>query len=457
MNAPQQYTITIYSEANGRTQNQTVTGNETVYYIKQKIIQEWGMQMGPEGLQLRKDGNILQENQSLHEAGIHANDLLVLAINMNYINNTQQRTFQPQQQQQQSFQPQQQQMYQRNPIERFQEMIQKRATTEEVMKAVSTDKNLLIALINYHPQIAEWIIFGKANELEKNLAEIQERAIRPINEQQFKELPVNVKLAWARKTLGDQHERTQKYMEESIHEENLHKNYLDAMEELPESFGRVVMLFIKVKINNKDTVALIDTGAQMSVISEKKALNLGLGRWINKRFEGKVHGVGTSNIIGRICKTEMFIGDASIDTSLTVLENQKHDAIDIIIGLDLMKSHGIIVDLQQNVLRVGNTSIPFLSEGELPKDLKSPMPTTPSGRISESIFDQPQHMPPQQQIPPPQQPQMSGQQQMPPLSSEQLEKVNNLCSICQIPRPLAIATLTNLNWNLELAISSLLG
>ncbi|KAG1539699.1 hypothetical protein G6F46_005873 [Rhizopus delemar] len=62
----------------------------------------------------------------------------------------------------------------------------------------------------------------------------------------------------------------QKRIEDAIRQENIAANLEAAMEYNPESFARVTRLYINVEINNKKLVALVDSGAQSTVILKQQ-------------------------------------------------------------------------------------------------------------------------------------------------------------------------------------------
>jgi hypothetical protein len=51
---------------------------------------------------------------------------------------------------------------------------------------------------------------------------------------------------------------------------------------------------------------------------------------------------------------------------LELIVQSKGDDVDLILGLDMMKTHGVCIDLERNALRFRNRKVNFLSEHELP-------------------------------------------------------------------------------------------
>lgn len=68
----------------------------------------------------------------------------------------------------------------------------------------------------------------------------------------------------------------QKRIEQEIKRLNIAENLSNAMEYNPESFGRVVMLYIPVKVNGVAIKAFVDSGAQATIISPALASKCGL-------------------------------------------------------------------------------------------------------------------------------------------------------------------------------------
>lgn len=157
----------------------------------------------------------------------------------------------------------------------------------------------------------------------------------------------------------------QKRIEDAIRQENIAANLEAAMEYNPESFARVTRLYINVEINNKKLVALVDSGAQSTVISPETAESCGLMRLLDTRFSGVAKGVGTAKILGRIHSAQMRLSRNSFLTcSFIVVEGKGSE---LLFGLDMLKKHRACIDLRKNALTFDEFDIPFLAEHELPE------------------------------------------------------------------------------------------
>ena len=113
-----------------------------------------------------------------------------------------------------------------------------------------------------------------------------------------------------------------------------------ALEFTPESFSRVVMLYLNIKVNGVPVKALVDSGARATVMSERCAERCNIMRLVDRRYAGIAFGVGRQKIIGRVHLGQLQIGNDFLTSSFQVLENQ---AEDMLLGLDMLKRHQVIL------------------------------------------------------------------------------------------------------------------
>uniref|UniRef100_A0ACB8EEH2 Cyanamide hydratase n=1 Tax=Sphaerodactylus townsendi TaxID=933632 RepID=A0ACB8EEH2_9SAUR len=143
-------------------------------------------------------------------------------------------------------------------------------------------------------------------------------------------------------------------IEEDIRQQNIEENMTIAMEEAPESFGQVVMLYINCKVNGHPVKAFVDSEVQHPI------------KLVDRRWAGIAKGVGTQKIIGRVHLAQVQIEGDFLPCSFSILEEQP---MDMLLGLDMLKRHQCSIDLKKNVLVIGTTGsqTTFLPEGELPE------------------------------------------------------------------------------------------
>lgn len=148
-------------------------------------------------------------------------------------------------------------------------------------------------------------------------------------------------------------------------QKGIDENWEAALEHNPEAFARVVMLYVDMEVNGVPLKAFVDSGAQSTIISKSCAERCGLLRLLDQRYRGVAVGVGQSEILGRIHVAPLKIGQQFYPCSFTVLDA---DNMEFLFGLDMLRKHQCIIDLKENVLRVGGgeVAVPFLQEKDIP-------------------------------------------------------------------------------------------
>jgi len=208
---------------------------------------------------------------------------------------------------------------------------------------------------------------------------------------------------------------------------------------------------------------MVDSGAQATVMTPGCAEACGIMRLVDKRFSGIARGVGTANIIGRVHLFQIKIGNLHLPCSFTVMEGR---AVDLLLGLDMLKRHQAVIDLAKDSLIIQGVEIPFLGEADIPKELEiaEQEPTLPGpagttiGQRSGAVMDPeagpsgpgPASAPSRQRIPPAATPQRTAPAPAAGGSSFSEEDINKLIQL-GFSRENAINALQATDGNVELA------
>ncbi|KAB2631220.1 DNA damage-inducible protein 1-like [Pyrus ussuriensis x Pyrus communis] len=137
--------------------------------------------------------------------------------------------------------------------------------------------------------------------------------------------------------------KAQKKIEAAIRQKGIDENWAAAPEHNPEAFARVT-LYVDMEVS----------GVPLKIVEAFRST-----------YKGIAHGVGQSEILGRIHVAPINIGSIFYPCSFMVLDAPN---MEFLFGLDMLRKHQCIIDLNENVLRVGGgeVSLPFLQEKDIP-------------------------------------------------------------------------------------------
>ncbi|CAH9076185.1 unnamed protein product [Cuscuta europaea] len=218
------------------------------------------------------------------------------------------------------------------------------------------DSNLVAQLFQNDPELAQCILGNDINKLQEILR-LRHKQRTELLRRKDEEMAL---------LYADPFDiEAQKKIEEAIRQKGIDENWEAALEHNPEAFARVVMLYVDMEVNGVPLKAFVDSGAQSTIISKSCAERCGLLRLLDTRYRGIARGVGQSEILGRIHVAPIKIGPVFYPCSFLVLDSPN---MEFLFGLDMLRKHQCMIDLKDNVLRVGGGEVaaPFLHEKDIP-------------------------------------------------------------------------------------------
>ena len=229
---------------------------------------------------------------------------------------------------------------------------------KEIHDRFLTSPDDLNTLFNTNPELAEAIVSGNTAKVEGIVRKQVEEAEKKRKDEEME---------YIRLMNSDPNDpQVQEKIAKIIKQKNIDENLRQAEEYMPETLFPVHMLFINLEINKKKVVALVDTGAQSTVMSQDLCQKCDLLNLCDTRYSGIAKGVGTSRIIGVVHAAQMNINNKVLMAKITVIENA---SIGFIFGLDNMRAHRCTIDLNKNGLVFPDIGVTakFLSDGEIKK------------------------------------------------------------------------------------------
>lgn len=233
---------------------------------------------------------------------------------------------------------------------------QRRITIHDVPGDIAPDA--LLALVKQHPHLLDQFI-SQDPDLGRELSVGDVASLRMFMMQRFmsRHKVVYEKEQEMKSIESDpMNEENQRKIEEAIRQQNVQQNMELAIENLPESFGRVTMLYVNLEVNGHPIKvcsillvdnfsselfvvkifhqAFVDSGAQSTIMSQRCAERCNIMRLLDTRFAGEARGVGTAKILGRVHIAQMKFGATFFPISITILENND---VDFLFGLDMLR------------------------------------------------------------------------------------------------------------------------
>lgn len=123
------------------------------------------------------------------------------------------------------------------------------------------------------------------------------------------------------------------------------------------------MIHIKGQCNDMCFKIMVDSGAQVSIMTENMAKILKMDHLIDKEAKGKAIGVGETNILGCLYGAYLNISNLFIPINFHIVDNMLSPYL-VLLGLDFLYNYKTVLDFNRRLAIIDNKEIKFLNEGE---------------------------------------------------------------------------------------------
>ncbi|GJX98654.1 protein DNA-damage inducible 1 [Tanacetum coccineum] len=219
---------------------------------------------------------------------------------------------------------------------------------------VRNNSNMMAQLFQSDPELAQVILGNDLNKLQ-DILRVRHRQRSEHNRQKEEEMAL---------LYADPFDvEAQKKIEAAIRQKGIDENWAAALEHNPEAFAKVVMLYVDMEVNGVPLKLAVKEFCGKSLFHGVDGQRL--LRLLDQRYKGIAQGVGQTEILGRIHVAPIKIGTIFYPCSFLVLDSPN---MEFLFGLDMLRKHQCIIDLKDNVLRVGGgeVAVPFLQEKDIP-------------------------------------------------------------------------------------------
>ncbi|AYV84017.1 MAG: hypothetical protein Hyperionvirus15_55 [Hyperionvirus sp.] len=112
---------------------------------------------------------------------------------------------------------------------------------------------------------------------------------------------------------------------------------------------------VNAKIAEKDVTLIIDTGAQVNVMSIELVKKLGIESFMDTRATGKMHGIGIGDVCGQIPYIEIKFGEVLCAANFYILDSKEN--LDVLIGFPFMMFYKTNLDFEKSQMTIAGHKV----------------------------------------------------------------------------------------------------